>query len=340
MQTITASRKTPATLDKKPTLHQLPREERHKIGKEMREKCPRESHSKWKAPEDRRDPVELIMESNNGRIENLIPLRHGRMAASPFTFYRGAALNMAADLASTPITGKYVQACGDAHLCNFGGFATPERNVIFSINDLDETLPAPWEWDLKRLAASFVVACRNNQIHQNDTREIILNCVRAYRENMAAFGEMQIMDLWNYSLTAKMMISKLKDPKLMKHGLKRVEKEINRSRAEEIFPQIVKGSRGSKIIKDEIPLIYHIEHHIPGYIDEKIADVFRTYSESLPPGFKTLLDRYTLKDIAIKVVGVGSVGTACWVFLLLSGDDNPLFLQAKQARTSVLEPYA
>jgi len=163
------------------TFYHVSHEERHQIGKQLREKCSRESHAKWKAPKDRHDPVDLIIKSNKGRIPELVPLRHGRMSASPFTFYRGAALNMAADLAITPSTGIYVQACGDAHLCNFGGFATPERNVIFSINDLDETLPAPWEWDLKRLSASFVAACQNNNIGEADIRDIVLNCAKSYR---------------------------------------------------------------------------------------------------------------------------------------------------------------
>ncbi len=148
-------------------VHYLPRNERYEIGKQMRKTCPRSSHAKWESPKDRPDPVDLIMESNKDRIAKLIPLRHGRMVRSPFTFYRGAALNMASDLAGTPVTGMHVQACGDAHLCNFGGFATPERNVIFSINDLDETLSAPWEWDVKRLAASFIVASRNNNLNDD-----------------------------------------------------------------------------------------------------------------------------------------------------------------------------
>jgi uncharacterized protein (DUF2252 family) len=284
--------------------------------------------------------VDLIIESNKGRIPELVPLRHGRMSVSPFTFYRGAALNMAADLAITPSTGIYVQACGDAHLCNFGGFATPERNIIFAINDLDETLPAPWEWDLKRLSTSFVAACRNNNIGEDDIRDIVLNCTKSYRENMTDFSEMKIMELWNYSLTADMMISKLKDPKMIKEGLKRVEKEKGRSRAEEIFPEIVDGPGKSKIIKDELPLIYHYEKLSAGEIPSPVATMFNMYCTSLSPGHRTLLDRFKMKDVAIKVVGVGSVGTACWVILMMTGDGEPLFLQAKQARKSVLEEFA
>ncbi len=193
-------------------IYQRPRKERYEAGKQMRKVCPRSSHANWEAPANRPDPVDLIKESNKGRIPNLVPLRHGRMVKSPFTFYRGAALNMASDLSGTPVTGLYLQACGDAHLCNFGGFATPERNVIFSINDLDETLPAPWEWDLKRLAASFVVACRNNNLTDASAKEATLTCVRSYRENMDVFSRMKTKDLWHHSLVAEVMISKLKDP--------------------------------------------------------------------------------------------------------------------------------
>ena len=321
-------------------IYQGPRNERYKAGKQMREACPRSSHAQWEAPANRPDPVDLIKESNKGRIPNLVPLRHGRMGMSPFTFYRGAALNMAADLSGTPVTGMYLQACGDAHLCNFGGFATPERNVIFSINDLDETLPAPWEWDLKRLAASFIVACRNNNLSDATAKESALACVRSYRENMFAFSKMKMMELWHYSLEAEMMISKLKNPDLIRHSKKRLAKEKGRSVAEEIFPQLVKGPGESRIIKDQLPSIFHWEEHSPGDVHEAVRDAFALYINTLPPGFSFLLSRYVLKDAAIKVVGVGSVGTSCWVLLLMTGDGDTLFLQVKQAKPSVLEPYA
>jgi uncharacterized protein (DUF2252 family) len=317
-----------------------PYNERYEMGKQMRKKCPRSSHAKWGASENRHDPVDLILESNKGRIEKLVPLRHGRMVRSPFTFYRGAALNMAADLSGTPVTGINVQACGDAHLCNFGGFATPERNVIFSINDLDETSPAPWEWDLKRLAASFVVACRNNNLNEKTARETALECVRSYRENMVIFSEMKTMELWHYSLGPDQLISKLKNPELKRRGLKRLEKERSRSIAEEIFPQIAGGTNNSMFIKDQLPSIFHWEGHIPGDVRKSIRDTFEQYKTSLPPGFSFLLNRYELKDLVIKVVGVGSVGTACWVALFMTGDGDPLFIQVKEARTSVLEAYA
>jgi uncharacterized protein (DUF2252 family) len=262
------------------------------------------------------------------------------MGVSPFTFYRGAALNMASDLAGTPVTGMRVQACGDAHLCNFGAFATPERNVIFSINDLDETLPAPWEWDVKRLAASFIVASRNNNLNDTAARETVLECVRSYRENMMTFSEMKTMELWHYALGPDQLVSKLKDPELKRRGLKRLEKEKARSIAEEIFPQIAKGAGNSRFIEDQLPSIFHWESHSPGEVVQETKDAFELYIESLPPGFNHLLNRYELKDMVIKVVGVGSVGTLCWVLLLMTGDGDPLFLQAKEARKSVLEAYA
>ena len=186
------------------------RAERLAAGKALREACPREAHAGWKPPADRRDAVELVLEAEKGRVPDLLPLRHGRMVRSAFTFYRGAALTMAADLASTPATGVRVQCCGDAHLCNFGGFATPERRVIFSINDLDETLPAPWEWDVKRLAASFVVACRDNGLGDAVARDVTLTCVRAYRESMAELSRMKTLELWYRAMWAKELLEGLR----------------------------------------------------------------------------------------------------------------------------------
>lgn len=258
------------------------RVERRSLGKQLRTDCPRTHHATWKVPPSRPEPVDLIMESDQGRIPKLIPLRHGRMARSPFTFYRGAALNMASDLALTPVSGMHVQVCGDAHLCNFGGFATPERNVIFSINDLDETLPAPWEWDLKRLATSFVVASRDRNLKESVAREAVLSCVSSYRKHMAEFSEMRTMELWHFSLGAEMMIAKLKDPKIRQRITQRLTKERGRSIAEEIFPRVANDLHGSKFIKDELPAIFHWEGHSPGEVAPEIKDAFALYRESLP----------------------------------------------------------
>ena len=183
------------------------RTELYALGKSLRDKCPRSAHKLWHPPANRPDPLRLLKESDEGRIPELLPIRYGRMVQSPFTFYRGAALQMAADLASIPVTGQRVQACGDCHLHNFGAFATPERRVIFDINDFDETLPAPWEWDVKRLATSFVLACRDNGFRKNDARDAALACALTYRERMAEFAEMSVMDVWYARIDVDKMIS-------------------------------------------------------------------------------------------------------------------------------------
>lgn len=303
-------------------------------GKKLREKCPRSSHATWKAAPDRRDPVDLIEEANTGRLPELVPIRHGRMMLSPFTFYRGTALNMATDLATTPVTGIRVQACGDAHLGNFRLFATPERRVIFDIHDLDETLPAPWEWDVKRLAASFVVASRNNNLTEQVAREAVLNCVRSYRKRMAEFGSMNVLDVWYTSFEAESLIKNFRCKRHRKHLAKRLAKVRERSALEHDFPKLTSGGNNPKI-REHPPTIYHWRK-----TDLMGAEVFTNYQDTLPPYRRDLVDRFELRDFAIKVVGVGSVGTACFVALLMAGPKDPLFLQAKEARASVLEPYA
>jgi len=273
-------------------------------------------------------------------MPELLPLRHGRMARSAFTFYRGAALTMACDLATTPTSGIRVQCCGDAHLCNFGGFATPERKVIFSVNDLDETLPAPWEWDVKRLAASFLIACRDNGLADRNGKDVVVTCVRTYRESMAEFSEMKTLELWYETMGADELVSNVKDSDLRDRALKRLQKEKARSVAEDIFPKLVGHNGDIPVIKDQLPTIFHAEGHSPGEIEQSVRDSFAAYRETLPHSCQSLLDRYQLRDAAIKVVGVGSVGTRCWVMLFMAGEGDPLFLQVKEARRSVLEPYA
>src|SRR3954453_12568136 len=212
--------------------------ERYAAGKALRDKCPRRSHAGWKAPAGRRDAVEMVLDAEKGRMGNLLPLRHGRMVRSAFTFYRGAALTMAADLASTPATGLRVQCCGDAHLCNFGDFATPERRVIFSINALDETLPGPWEWDVKRLAASFVIASRDNGLGDEVARDVVLTCVRTYRESMARFAELKTLEVWYESIPADDLVTSIEDPELRSQALKRMQKERGKSIADDVFPKL------------------------------------------------------------------------------------------------------
>jgi uncharacterized protein (DUF2252 family) len=346
---MTAGKKLPVESPKRPGRAgseppQLPaqshsRAERYAEGKALRETCPREAHAAWKAPANRRDAVELVLEAEKGRVPDLLPLRHGRMVRSAFTFYRGAALTMAADLAATPSTGLRVQCCGDAHLCNFGGFATPERRVIFSINDLDETLPAPWEWDVKRLAPSFVVACRDNGLSDAVAKDSVLTCVRTYRESMAELSQMKTLELWYRMMTAEELLAEL-PPDLRKRVVKRIEKEQAKSRGEEMFPKLVEHKGDIPVIKDQLPTIFHAEGHTPGVVQKAVIDALAAYRATLPSAYQSLLDRYELRDAAIKVVGVGSVGTLCWVLLFTAGDGDPLFLQVKEARASVLEPYA
>ena len=315
-------------------------DELYQMGKSLRNKCPRQSHATWKAARNRPDAVELVLQAEQGRMREFLPLRHGRMVRSAFTFYRGAALTMACDLATTPATGIRIQCCGDAHLCNFGGFATPERKVIFSVNDLDETLPAPWEWDVKRLAASFLIACRDNGLSDRIGKDVVTTCVRTYRESMAEFSEMKTLELWYHAMAAEDLVANIKDPDLRQRALKRLQKEKARSVTDDIFPRLAEHNGDIPVIKDQLPTIFHAEGHSPGEIEKVVLDSFAGYRRTLPPSCQSLLDRYQLRDAAIKVVGVGSVGTRCWVMLFMAGEGDPLFLQVKEARRSVLETYA
>lgn len=279
-------------------------------------------------------------ESNKGRMPRLVPIRHGRMLQSPFTFFRGAALNMAADLVSTPATGLRVQACGDCHLLNFGAFATPERRVIFDINDLDETLPAPWEWDVKRLAASFVLACRHNRFSENTARDAVLSCVRSYRERMAEYSTMHVLDVWYASIDVEKLLPTIGDKEARKRVQKRLAKARERSVLEHEFPELVTTAGLAPAIKEIPPLIFHLDERSD---KEQMAIVhrgFARYRETMQEDRRLLLDRFKLMDMAIKVVGVGSVGTYCAILLLMASEHDPLFLQVKQARPSVLEAYA
>ena len=315
-------------------------EEELAAGKALRQGCPRTSHAAWKPDARRPDPVALVLEAEKGRIPELLPLRHGRMVRSAFTFYRGAALTMATDLAGTPATGVRVQCCGDAHLCNFGGFATPERRVIFSINDLDETLPAPWEWDVKRLAASFVVACRDNGLKEAVAEEVVTTCVRAYRESTAEFGELGKLELWYTALGAEELAAGIADPAIRKRVVERVQKERDKSVAEDIFPKLAEVKGDQPLIKDQLPTIFHAKGQPPGEIQQAVRDALAGYRATLPRFYGALLQHYELRDAAIKVVGIGSVGTACWVLLFTAASGESLFLQVKEARASVLERFA
>ncbi len=319
-------------------------DERAAKGKALRDTVPRDAHAGWKPTKKRRDPVELLSESNAGRIEHLIPIRFGRMAVSPFAFYRGSAALMAADLATTPTSGLRVQACGDAHLMNFGGFATPERNVIFDINDLDETLPAPFEWDLKRLTASVVIAANHLQLPNSDAARLASDVVRDYRERMTDYASMRAIDVWYDKIDLQKYEDRAADPGTMKELRRRVvdriEKEQRKSVPDFLYPKLVARDGAMPRIKDEPPLIFHpTVQEAPG-VESGYGEVIATYRDTLPEHTRRLFDRYHFFDLAFKVVGVGSVGTMCAVALFMAADDDPLFLQIKEARPSVLEPYA
>jgi len=316
------------------------RAELYQMGKGLREKCPRASHAAWEPAADRPDPIVLLEESSKGRIPELIPIRYGRMMQTPFTFYRGAALNMAVDLADTPVTGLRVQACGDCHLMNFGSFATPERRVIFDINDLDETLPAPWEWDVKRLAASFVLACRNNRFSEDSARDAVLRCVSSYRQHMAEYSEMPVLDVWYASIDVEELIPTIQDEEARRRFQKRLAKARERSVLEHEFPELVTTAGLAPVIKENPPLIFHLRELSREEHDGNVQRAFARYRESLQEDRRLLLDRYKVMDVAIKVVGVGSVGTFCAIMLLMASERDPLFLQVKEGRPSVLEAYA
>jgi uncharacterized protein (DUF2252 family) len=306
-------------------------EELYAEGKSLRENCPRTSHAEWKAPRNRLDPLFLLKESSKGRIPELLPIRYGRMLQSPFTFYRGAALNMAADLNVTPTTGLCVQACGDAHLCNFGIYATPERRVIFDINDLDETLPASWEWDVKRLAASFVLACRSNGFHKTVARDTALSCVRSYRLSMSEFSQMGTLDVWYASIEVEKMMPAIKDKEAQKRLRKRVADARTKNVLEYLYPKLVGTEGPTPTIKDAPLLIYHAHEYRHKGFAKVFWKAFAAYRESMPEYRRILLDRFKPMDVAIKVVGVGSVGTACAVLLLMVTEKDPLLLQIKEA---------
>jgi uncharacterized protein (DUF2252 family) len=272
-------------------------------------------------------------------MPQLIPIRYGRMLQSPFAWYRGSAMSMAADLAHTPTSGLRVQACGDAHLCNFGAYATPERRVIFDVNDLDETLPAPWEWDIKRLAASFVLASRHNGFSEDAARDAALQCVRSYREHMAELAEMTVLDVWYADMDVEQLMSGV-DKETRKRAKRRLAKARERTVAENEFPELATTNGLAPTIKENPPLIFHWREESYDEHMNNVRTAFAAYRETLAEHFRALLDRYQVLDYAIKVVGVGSVGTACGVMLLMASERDPLFLQVKQARASVLEPYA
>jgi uncharacterized protein (DUF2252 family) len=314
-------------------------------GKDARDRAPLEAHAEF-TPDKSRDPVGLLMEQGKSRVPELVPIRNGRMLESPFTYYRGAALPMAADLATTPTSGLRVQLCGDAHLSNFGAFASPSRRLIFDVNDFDETLPGPFEWDVKRLAASLAVAGRDNGFSGKDRRQIELAAAESYRTAMRAFAGQHFMDVWYAHLDVDDAISEYRSqfkPKRVKATEKMVAKARTHDsmQAQSKLTTEVDGQR--RIISDP-PLIEPVENIFPdmqaGQIYKLLREVLGKYQRTLQSDRKHLAEHFTLVQLARKVVGVGSVGTRAWIALMDGGDGtDPLFLQAKEAQVSVLAAY-
>jgi uncharacterized protein (DUF2252 family) len=312
------------------------RKERMSAGEQLREGLPHSSHAVWKPPRKHRDPIDLLEESNRYRLPNLVPVRYGRMLRSPFTFLRGSAGLMAHDLATTPTTGIEVQACGDCHLLNFGLFATPERNLIFDINDFDETLPAPWEWDVKRLAISFVVASRDNRHSEKAAEAIAVACVRAYRERLRKLSKLSPLNVWYDRLDAQTIIDMAPSAEIKKFREQVVAKAKVRV-GDYLYPKISSEVAGRRRLIDQPPILYHSDEK--DFL-QRARQALQDYRLSLPHERRVLFDRYRLEDIAIKAVGIGSVGTYCFVGLFFSAENNPLLLQFKEACPSVLAPYA
>jgi uncharacterized protein (DUF2252 family) len=330
----------------RPMVPHFTRAERAAKGKAARGEVPRSTHAQIEFP-DPRDPVALLEEQAVTRVPELVPIRYGRMLVSPFAFYRGGALIMAADLARTPSSGLRVQLCGDAHLSNFGVFGSPERNLVFDINDFDETAPGPWEWDVKRLAASFAVAGRENGFTAEERRAVVRDTVRAYREAMNSFAQMRNLELWYSQLSAEQAFAQFTagvNPK----RLKQVEANIERSRTKDsmqAFDKLTHLVEGEPRIISDPPLIVPIEEILPTQVErdelqDEIRTLVRSYRRTLETDRRHLLEQFRLADLARKVVGVGSVGTRAWIALFLGIDDrDPLFLQIKEAQPSVLERF-
>jgi uncharacterized protein (DUF2252 family) len=311
--------------------------QRSAAGKALRAKVPRSWHAEWKPPSNRPDPIALLRHVDQGRLTALLPIRYARMRASPFGFFRGAAALMASDLAATAATGLRVQACGDCHVANFGGFGSPERLLLFDINDFDETLPAPWEWDVKRLAASIVLASRELGMKEPGCADAARGVVQCYREHMREYAKMRALEVWYAHLGADILVDKAKTAPAQKRW-QRIEKAAKHETAEHVFPRITAVESGRRRIVDHPPLLYHPPQF--SIISKRVQEIFERYRRTLPEDRRVLLDRYHVRDVARKVVGVGSVGTRCAVALLMAGKHDPLFLQFKEARESVLAPYA
>ena len=322
--------------------------DRRTRGKDARAQAARSKHGGWEPAADRPDPIALLEEQDRARDQDLVPVRHGRMMVSPFTFYRGAAKIMSADLAGSPTAGLNVQLCGDAHLSNFGVYGSPERTLVFDLNDFDETLPGPFEWDVKRLAASFTIAARNNGFSTADQQSVTAATVEAYRNAMSEFAGMRTLDLWYTRLSADDILASVKVSMTGKAAA-RAEANIAKARSRDSMQAL---SKLAKVIDGEYRIVSEPPTLVPGrelapvygidpdQLENVIRDEFRAYRSTLQDDRKHLLEKYRFQDAARKVVGVGSVGTRAFIVLLQGrNDEDPLFLQIKEATTSVLEDH-
>jgi uncharacterized protein (DUF2252 family) len=335
-------------------------DERRAKGKEAQNRTPLSSHTGWTPATDRPDPVALLQQQDATREPDLVPVRHGRMLVSPFTFYRGAAKIMAADLKDTPTAGLQVQLCGDAHLSNFGAFASPERLLLFDLNDFDETLPGPFEYDVKRMAASFTIAGRNNGFGKADTKAATLEAAKAYREAMAGFAQMGTMAIWYARLDEDELMRGVRSAgaeatttKKEKKAAKQAEKSLRKGAAKartrdslQALSKLGELVEGQYRIVSQPPIVVPVRDVHATYglsadqIEQAIRDQYRAYRATLRDDHRQLLERFQIVDVARKVVGVGSVGTRAFIALLQGRDqDDPLFLQVKEATRSVLEDH-
>jgi len=315
------------------------REERQQAGRDLRRSVPRSSHGEWTPWSGRRDPIDVLEAQGDSRAPELVPIRYGRMATSPFAFFRGGAAIMAMDLNTTPVTGLRVQACGDAHVANFGKFATPERNVMFDINDFDETLPGPWEWDVKRLCASLHVVARGHGYSSAACDEVVTTAARAYRERLTGSSTMRTLDLWYDRIHVKQVIDHF--PPEYRPSVKRDVRKAQRKDHVRAVNKLTTTVDGRLQFAEDPPLLVHLEAAGADFAED-VVPMIASYRETLTEDRQELFDRFEVVDVARKVVGVGSVGTRCWVALLEGPDHlegDRLILQVKEAQASVLEPY-
>ena len=317
----------------------IPFTERMAAGKALRVKVPHAAHAKYRAARTRRDPVDILEAQGVSRLQFLVPLRYSRMLASPFAFLRGSAAVMSADLAQTPVTHLRVQACGDMHVANFGVFASAERNLVFGINDFDETLPAPWEWDVKRLASSAVVAARFLGGDKTLCADAARAIVRSYRKRMREYAEMRYLDVWYSRIDERGILDVL--PPEARRGAERIMEKARSRGHLQVLGKMAELVDDKHRIIEEAPVIVRETHTTDGrLVSDVAAEIWEQYIASVPDDRKELMRRFHIIDVARKIVGVGSVGTRCWVLLLAgNGPDDPLFLQYKEAQPSVLAPY-